>query len=860
MKPTRKNYLPVIPAVLFLCLNLAVPAFGAAKNNGEGEKAKMPAPKTSVSTAIKGKEAPAKKPSAKPDAVKKTAAAAKGTVKAASSSKQSAALPSGVVSYPRNFANLNNQRPTVGADYQNLPNSIKNIDSVLLLDGEDVTKMADRGPGYIFYTSASDLTQGKHTALLKLSANNGSYKREVQWSFSISGAAPLRFAYPAPDNITKNTTPIIGLNFKNLPEDVDSKTARLILNGRDVTSESDVTDSYILYVPKTSLAAGRHNVEAIFRNSAGTTLKPLAWSFSVAGPPVVATQQPAASASAPEAVKKPAEKQAPKSPKNITVAASALTGATRYENQMAAATTIAEAIATPVPVFSAQTTVTAAAAETPAPSQTAPVETAAENVQYLPPQIAQSGYVPISNRLQYAVETTYGVETMAINGDTERSSQRTHNAFFYQFGLRTQLPPSKEKSKTIFRTPQFNMNIRMEGTTDGDDSETIHQLKKLSGVLESKRENLTFYDIQPKYSSYSMSGQWLEGAEFTHTLGNTKYDLFTGKFKKARAGRNINLSGFRVSTQRTNGLLIGAHFVANDLKDANGIADSIKNSLYGFNFEKKIKQVDTKFEWATSKYSDLGDDKAYRLETAYRKNKLSLSSNYENVGSAFRTEGGFASYGLVEFRSSMQYQFSKQFTSVLGFWRRTFRDGVSHTVSYPLVFKMVPFSKRPSTGLEYRFKLTYYDKGATWKDTTSNSLDLTHKIGTSSAQVSYKLDQTQRNNSDDENERLLNLNLQSPITKKATLTYKMSKLNNNFYGPESKNTYGASYDLSDWSDVRISFEKANKVQDTLDRTTQKINFGLVDPNNNTEISLEYNRNLFLLYQENLFNFKYSIFY
>jgi len=176
------------------------------------------------------------------------------------------------------------------------------------------------------------------------------------------------------------------------------------------------------------------------------------------------------------------------------------------------------------------------------------------------------------------------------------------------------------------------------------------------------------------------------------------------------------------------------------------------------------------------------------------------------------------------------------------------------------MLRYMPFKSRPSTIFEYRYKMVYYDKNPSWKDTYTKTYDLMHKFGKHALTFSFKDEHTERNSSLDEDEQLFNLTSSSPVTKKTTLTYKLSKLDNSLYGPETKNTYGVNYELSDWSDVRLSLEKVNKVQATLDRETTRLRFGKVNPDTNTEMSFELNKNKFLLYDETFLSMKYSLFY
>ena len=303
----------------------------------------------------------------------------------------------------------------------------------------------------------------------------------------------------------------------------------------------------------------------------------------------------------------------------------------------------------------------------------------------------------------------------------------------------------------------------------------------------------------------------------------------------------------------------GTHFVGSVMKTVRG-GENSSNQLLGLDLAKNYEYGDTRFEWGQSRNTDLGDAEAYRIENTWRKDKTYISTRYESVADSFRTEGGFASKGLVEFNTSLQYKNSNRLTTVLGYRRRSFREGGSHTMSVPVVVKYLPLKDNPSTTLEYRYKLTYYDKGSAWKDTFSNSLDLRHQIGSVKSQVSFKRDTKERNQKDQEVERLLTMNLRTPVYERTEFQYNLNKLNNNFFGPETKNAFSLTYEISDWSDLRIALERINKVQPTLDRSTSKLRWGQVNPDKNTEMTLEFMNNNFLLYDESYFTFKYSVFY
>lgn len=757
----------------------------------------------------------------------------------------------GVITYPRSGAALINRRPIIGADYRSLSQEDLEMKPLLFVDSKDVTADCDIHDGYVFYTPPDMLAEGRHEVVARLADNTGAAKVIANWSFTVTGTKPLRLAYPSPDITIDNKRPIIGLNLRELPQDMDPSTARLFVDGADVTDQCDITEDYIFYSPKRDLVVGRHLVEIHASSAQGKVQQPVSWAFNIV--------EMAQAGEYAEGVE-PAEPEAPApAPKTSRGNAAAIAGAGRQSNVLAQSSAYAETILGPPPEARPET---APAAYAGAP----------EGIQPKKPAIPGPGEQPAvavaeepqaeetqGGGFEYALETMYGFENMDVNGQEDQSSQRSRNALIYRFGLRTQTYLAYNDEKDIFKSPVFSINARFEGTSDGDVSESFATLRSLTAIVQDDRTKISFYEIKPKYTPFTLMGQRLLGGELLVTRGDAKYHLFTGKFKKPRAGKRIYVYGFRFSDKTTSGMDYGINGVVVSMHELRGGTDS-SNSVLALDFQKKYQYGETKVEWAMSRYSDLYDDTAYHIENTYRKDKVYLSTRYETVGSFFRTEGGFASYGLVEYNSTLQYQFSKRFTGIIGYRRRDFMEGGSQTVSTPLIFKLVPFASKPTTTLEYRYKIDYYTSGSNWKDTYTKLYDVRHRIGPNNVQMSYQTENKQRNGREDENERILNLNVRSPLNLRTELTYKMTKLNNNFYGPESKNSYSLSYELSDWSDVRFTFENVNKVQTTLDRTTRQLRFGRLDPETSTEMSFEFDQNTFMLYDESFYRLKYSVFY
>lgn len=742
----------------------------------------------------------------------------------------------GVITFPQPSSSLQTARPVIGADFRAMQNRAQGSKFLLLLDGADVTASSQITPDYIFYSPSSDLAAGRHHALLKMFTPDGQGIVVADWNFHVAGAKPLMYAYPRPGDTISAQRPVIGLRFDELPRDLDRRSIRLELDGKDITAACDFTDQYIFYSPQGNIGDGAHTVTVKAQRTGGGAQERIAWNFSIS------KSAPPSSALA----------AAPEESRGTQASAQAMTGARRQANSIARATTEAEWILGAPPQPQIPETAARAGSMT-GPDGAAPGAGAQLTAE-------QSEEEPFQGGFEYAWNIMYGFENMSVDGDKDSSSQRPRNAYIYNLGVRSQTAMNSRPGRGWFTFPSLNVNMRMEGTSDGDDSESFTMLKNFNVSLQDESKRLSMYDINPKYTTYSLTGQRLYGGEFENKIGSgNSYHLFGGKFKTPRAGKNIDIYGIRYQSVTPSGMSWGAHYVGTHMNTVRGGVDT-SSGLFGIDASKKYAYGETKMEWAQSRYTDLADAMAYRLEATWRKDKAYATAKYESVGSNFRTEGGFASNGLVEFNTSLQYKNSRRMTTVLGFRRRTFRDGGSHTVSVPVIVKYLPFPERPTTTLEYRYRLTYYDKGDSFKDTFSNEVDIRHEFGSVRSQIGYKKERKLRNLRDPEMERLLTLNLRTPVYERTELLYSLTKLNNNVFGPETKNVFTIAYELSDWSDMRVAQEYINKVQPTLDRTTTKLRWGKVNPDTNTEMNFEMMYNNFILYDETYYQFKYAIFY
>ncbi len=92
--------------------------------------------------------------------------------------------------------------------------------------------------------------------------------------------SPILILSPAPREIYLGEDVVVAVSLFNV-EDVDQQSVRLILDGRDVTAQAEVSADLVTYLPS-KLAQGSHQVELRVSNLSGVPQEPAAWRFLVA--------------------------------------------------------------------------------------------------------------------------------------------------------------------------------------------------------------------------------------------------------------------------------------------------------------------------------------------------------------------------------------------------------------------------------------------------------------------------------------------------------------------------------------------------------------------------------------------------
>ncbi len=95
----------------------------------------------------------------------------------------------------------------------------------------------------------------------------------------------MRPVYPEPSTTILDSYPCITIDTTALQPSIDTDSARIMINGVDVTADADITPAYIMYEPADRMKSGDYQVKVTARNLDQADVEPLVWSFSILTPP-----------------------------------------------------------------------------------------------------------------------------------------------------------------------------------------------------------------------------------------------------------------------------------------------------------------------------------------------------------------------------------------------------------------------------------------------------------------------------------------------------------------------------------------------------------------------------------------------
>ena len=94
-------------------------------------------------------------------------------------------------------------------------------------------------------------------------------------------SAEILILTPEPDAEINPDDAVIALSLFNIP-DMDSASIRLVVDGKDVTEQAEISGGIVTYIPK-RFKKGIHSVQLTLSMLDGTPIKPISWTFSVLG-------------------------------------------------------------------------------------------------------------------------------------------------------------------------------------------------------------------------------------------------------------------------------------------------------------------------------------------------------------------------------------------------------------------------------------------------------------------------------------------------------------------------------------------------------------------------------------------------
>ena len=210
--------------------------------------------------------------------------------------------PAVFIAYPLPGSYINNPCPTMVATYSdNIGVDVNRV--FLFLDSVNVTAQAQQiDATHAVYTPSADLPEGVHNFTVVVFDLAGNMNSTLS-IFTTDYTSPKFYNFtPANNTFTANPQPLIAVNFTdNAPLNLAS--AKLFLNGTDVTADAKIYAGGLEYTPPTSLSDGVWNacvyIEDVAGNSNSTwwlfivdTTPPLASNFKPANGSTISNTRP----------------------------------------------------------------------------------------------------------------------------------------------------------------------------------------------------------------------------------------------------------------------------------------------------------------------------------------------------------------------------------------------------------------------------------------------------------------------------------------------------------------------------------------------------------------------------------------
>jgi hypothetical protein len=151
----------------------------------------------------------------------------------------------------------------------------------IVFDGADVTSQATVTDSGVLYPVTQPLPVATHTVSVSVASLGGSVATET-WSFATDDPAPNFYDESPKDVFMAERNPAIRVLFSGF--DIVPSSIQILVDGIDVTAQSEIGSGHIAFTPANPLADGLHSVSVSATDGRGVTAGKQ-WSFTVELPP-----------------------------------------------------------------------------------------------------------------------------------------------------------------------------------------------------------------------------------------------------------------------------------------------------------------------------------------------------------------------------------------------------------------------------------------------------------------------------------------------------------------------------------------------------------------------------------------------
>ena len=165
---------------------------------------------------------------------------------------------------------LNNSQPQISAQYSDDISGIDINSLVILLDG-DVVSESNITPTSFDFTPNDPLNDGIHTLFVSVQDNAGN-QAQATITFTTDITAPIiTNVNPADGSTTSTAQPTFSANYGDATSGIDINSAKITLDGTNITSLATVTPTSISFASTTNLSEGVHTAVFEVNDLAGNS-------------------------------------------------------------------------------------------------------------------------------------------------------------------------------------------------------------------------------------------------------------------------------------------------------------------------------------------------------------------------------------------------------------------------------------------------------------------------------------------------------------------------------------------------------------------------------------------------------------